>query len=107
MENVAALKLYPARIEGDAIMVDAAAVNRDPPAAAAGFGISRADNGASQSAISAETDRNAADVVVEFDHLHGERAPGWRYPVKAVSRRSRAREQRELLPDGTGLAPYL
>jgi len=29
--NVAALKLYPARMEGDAIMVDADAVNRDPP----------------------------------------------------------------------------
>jgi hypothetical protein len=78
-----------------------------PPAAAAGFGISRADNGASPSAISAETDRCAADVVVEFDHLHGEPEPGRRHPVKAVSRRSRAREQRELLTDGTGLAPYL
>jgi hypothetical protein len=44
-----------------------------PPAAAAGFGISRADNGASPSAISAEIDRCAADVVVEFDDL-GRRA---------------------------------
>src|ERR1700758_5622356 len=29
--NVGALKLYPARIQGDAIEVDANAVNRDPP----------------------------------------------------------------------------
>jgi hypothetical protein len=40
-------------------------------------------------------------------YLHGEPEPGRRHPVKAVSRRSRAREQRELLPDGTGLAPNL
>lgn len=37
---------------------------------ATGFGISRADNGASPSAISAETDRCAADVVVEFDQMN-------------------------------------
>lgn len=30
-KNVTALKLYPARIESDDIMVDAAAVDRDPP----------------------------------------------------------------------------
>jgi len=42
-------------------------------------------------------------------YLHGEPEPepGRRHPVKDPSRRSRAREQRELLPDGTGLAPYL
>lgn len=32
--NVAALKLYPVRIEGNDIMVDAAAVERNPPAGA-------------------------------------------------------------------------
>ena len=30
-KNVAALKLYPAHIQDDAIMVDAAAVHRNPP----------------------------------------------------------------------------
>lgn len=30
-KNVTALKLYPARLRGDAIEVDADAVNRDPP----------------------------------------------------------------------------
>jgi hypothetical protein len=32
--------------------------------------------------------------------------PGRRHPVKAASRRSRAREQREPLPDGAGPAPW-
>jgi hypothetical protein len=39
-------------------------------------------------------------------YLHGKPLPGRRHPVKAVSRRSRAREQREPLPDGAGPAPW-
>ena len=35
-------------------------------------------------------------------YLQAKPLPGRRHPVKAVSRRSRAREQREPLPDGAG-----
>ena len=69
-DNVAALKLYPARIEGDDIAVDAAAVNRNPPGGSPqSVGSQRTLAIATRPAMSAQSDRRAADIIVAFDQM--------------------------------------